>query len=161
MAKKASFFERLTGSVRLDQEDELEERDEEETKKGARGTQEKDGSRWANEEPEEGQLSVDVYQTPNDIIIETMVAGVKPEDLQINIMRDMVTLRGKREPSRIVNDEDYFTRELFWGAFSRTISLPAEIEPEDAEAIEKHGLLMIRLPKIDKSKQTSLRVKSI
>jgi HSP20 family protein len=160
MAKKLSFFERLTGSVRLDSdelepEDELPERDRKNRDTG------KESGHWASEEPEEGQLSVDVYQTPNDIIIETMVAGVKPEDLQINIMRDMVTLRGKREPSRIVNDEDYFTRELFWGAFSRTISLPAEIEPEDAEAIEKHGLLMIRLPKIDKSKQTSLRIKSI
>jgi HSP20 family molecular chaperone IbpA len=159
MAKKASFFERLTGSVRLDQEDDLGDYEDQSDKKGK--GKEKESAHWAAEEPEEGQLSVDVYQTPNDIIIETMVAGVKPEDLQINIMRDMVTLRGKREPSRIVNDEDYFTRELFWGTFSRTISLPAEIEPEDAEAIEKHGLLMIRLPKIDKSKQTSLRVKSI
>ncbi len=157
MAKKGSFFERLTGSVRLDQEDDFEDNLDDKKGKG----KDKESAHWASEEPEEGQLSVDVYQTPNDIIIETMVAGVKPEDLQINIMRDMVTLRGKREPSRIVNDEDYFTRELFWGTFSRTISLPAEIEPEDAEAIEKHGLLMIRLPKIDKSKQTSLRVKSI
>lgn len=158
MAKKLSFFERLTGSVRLD-----EEKDEESVELPVKGVNEKDGgtNTWANEEPEEGQLSVDVYQTQTDIVIETMVAGVKPEDLQINIMRDMVTIRGKRIPSRVVNDEDYFTRELFWGAFSRTISLPAEIEPEDAEAIEKHGLLMIRLPKIDKSKQTSLRVKSI
>jgi HSP20 family protein len=165
MAKKLSFFERLTGSVRLD--DEEQEIEEEEPKKEIKELKPKSASstnkepNWMKHEEEEGQLTVDVYQTPTDIYVQTMVAGVRPEDLQISITRDMISVRGKREESRVVNDEDYFTRELYWGSFSRTISLPAEVEPEDAEAIEKHGLLIIRLPKINKDKQTSLRVKSI
>ncbi len=170
MSKKRSFFERLTGSVRLD--DEMEEEFEvAETpksgaqKKGSIKSIKKDepvtSSNWMQEEEEEGQLTVDLYQTPSDLYIETMVAGVRPEDLQITITRDMVTIRGKRDQSRVVNDEDYFSRELYWGVFSRTMSLPAEIEAEEAEAIEKHGLLIIRLPKINKEKQTQLRVKSV
>ena len=120
-------------------------------------------SGWAEDEalPEEGQLSVDVYQTPTDIVIHTMVAGVRPEDLAISITRDMVIIKGKREESKSIDDSNYFSKELYWGAFSRTISLPQEIEPEEAEAIEKHGLLMIRLPKIDKTKQTTLKIKSL
>lgn len=166
MIKKRSFFERLTGSVRLDDE-------EEETapvvkradspmkviKPESRGTSQQ--SNWIEEDNEEGQLSVDVYQTPTDIVIQTMVAGVRPEDLQINISRDMVTVKGKREENKTISDENFFTRELYWGTFSRTISLPQEIDPEGAEAIEKHGLLMIRLPKLDKGRQTMLRVKSM
>ena len=116
---------------------------------------------WMEEEAEEGQLAVDVYQTPGEIIVQTMVAGVRPEDLTINITRDMITIRGKREENRIITDDNYFSRELYWGSFSRTILLPQEVDPEEAEATEKHGLLTIRLPKIDKGKKTNLRVKSL
>lgn len=114
---------------------------------------------WAEEESEDGELTVDVYQTPNEIVIKTMVAGVRPEDLDITITRDMVTIKGKRETEKTVSDDDYFHQELFWGSFSRTIMLPAEIEVEESEAIEKHGLLIIRLPKIDRHKQARLKVK--
>lgn len=124
-------------------------------KSGAVGTQ-----AWQEEESE-GQLSVDVYQTPGEIIVQSMVAGVRPEDLSINITRDMITIRGKREENRIISDDNYFTKELYWGSFSRTILLPQEIDPEEAEAIEKHGLLIIKLPKMDKGRQTSLKVKSL
>ena len=114
---------------------------------------------WADEE--EGQLTVDVYQSPAEIIVQTMVAGVRPEDLTITISRDMITIKGKREENRTISEDNYFLQELYWGSFSRTILLPEEIDPEEAEAIEKHGLLVIKLPKIDKEKKTSLRIKSV
>ena len=164
MAKeRRSFFERLTGTVNVDdyKENELQEEkhvdiasQHEETKEG------QDGQDWLEEESEEGQLTVDVYNTPDEIIIKTIVAGVKPDDLDISITRDMVTIRGKREEHREVNEEDYFYRELYWGFFSRTILLPQEIEVDAAHASEKHGLLTIKLPKIDKERQTKLKVKS-
>ena len=116
---------------------------------------------WGEEDTEEGQLSVDVYQTPNDIVIQAMVAGVRPEELSINITRDMVTIKGKREENRTIQEDDYYVKELYWGSFSRTILLPQEIEPEEAEAIEKHGLIVIKLPKINKEKQTTLKIKSL
>jgi HSP20 family protein len=90
-----------------------------------------------------------------------MIAGVQPDNLSITITRDMITIRGKREENRSINDENYFVQELYWGAFSRTISLPEEVDPEEAEAIEKHGLLIIKLPKINKDKKTVLKIKSI
>ena len=114
---------------------------------------------YDEEESGVGELSVDVYETPKEIIIEAMIAGVKPEDLDVAITRDMVTIKGKRETERTISDDDYYHRELYWGSFSRTIMLPAEVEVEDCEAIEKHGLLILRLPKIDKHKQTRLKVK--
>ncbi len=153
---KRSFFERLTGSTHADENDEVEEKEIIPRGKGKKGEKED----WIEEENDNGQLTVDVYQTPNDIIIKTMVAGVKPEDLDISITRDMVTLKGSREESHEVNDGDYFTKELYWGSFSRTILLPQEIEVEAAEASEKHGLLIMKLPKVDKGRQTKLKVKS-
>jgi HSP20 family protein len=112
------------------------------------------------EDEEEGQLAIDMCQTPSEIIIKTMVAGVKPDDLDIAITRDMVTIRGKRTESRETEENDFFHKELYWGSFSRTIILPTEIEIEAAEASEKHGLLTLILPKIDKDRQSKIKVKT-
>ncbi|MBA3733403.1 Hsp20/alpha crystallin family protein [Patescibacteria group bacterium] len=155
MKDNRSFFEKLTGSVRMD--DIPEEETHLSPGKHSKSTLVHESV--FDDEPEEGQLTVDVYQTTSDIIIKSMVAGVKPEDLDIAITRDMVTIKGKRETERFIKDEDYFHQELYWGSFSRTIMLPSEVQVEEAEAIEKHGLLIIRLPKIDKNRQTKLRVK--
>lgn len=89
-----------------------------------------------------------------------MVAGVKPDDLDISITRDMVTIKGKREIEITIDESDFFHRELYWGTFSRTIVLPQEVDVEESEAIEKHGLLIIRLPKLNKHRQTRLKVKA-
>lgn len=144
---KRSFFEKLTGAVHVPEDDFDDEPIQEEKK-----------DEW--QEQGEGELPVDVYQTPNEIIVKTLVAGVRPDDLDISITRDMVIIKGKREESRGVESEDFFHRELYWGSFSRTVVLPQEIEVEEAEAIERHGLLIIKLPKIDKNRQTKLKIKS-
>ena len=148
-----SFFEKLTGSMKMD---ELPDAD---VASVPAASSRKGGEDWLTDESEEGELTVDLYQTPTEIVIKSMVAGVKPEDLDISITRDMVTIKGKRETERFIKDEDYFHQELYWGTFSRTIMLPAEVQVDEAEAIEKHGLLILRLPKIDKNRQTKLRVK--
>jgi len=155
--KKRSFFEKLTGAGH-----EEEEKEEVVSKNITKLEKKKnDGNTWIEEENDEAELTIDVYQTSKDIVIQAMVAGVKPEDLELTIARDMVTIRGKRGENRSVDEEDYFTKELYWGKFSRTILLPQEIEPEEVDAIEKHGLLTIKLQKIDKEKKNVVRVKSI
>jgi HSP20 family protein len=165
---KRSFFERLTGTVKVDRdEDELfdEPRIQHTTDRRAseRRLQEPEietQDEWMEESVEEGQLTVDVYQTANDIIIKTIVAGVRPDDLDINISRDMVTIKGRRDEVKEVAEDDFFHRELYWGSFSRTILLPEEVDVEGAEAQEKFGLLTIKLPKVDKRRQTKLKVRS-
>ncbi len=157
MKDKRSFFEKLTGGVRVDDDEDIVE-DLPPSRLPSK-TQGGTGDAWFDDEEQEGELTIDVYQNANEIIIKSMVAGVRPEDLDISITRDMVTIKGKRDTDRMVQDEDYFHRELYWGSFSREIMLPAEIEVEEAEAVEKHGLLIIKLPKIDKHKQTRLKVK--
>ncbi len=158
MAKDSrSFFERLTGTVRMDEAVDT---------KVSKKIQAKDknneslSSVWADEETEsDGELTVDVYQTTDSIVIKSMIAGVKPEDLDISITRDSVTIRGHREEEKIAKEDDYFARELYWGSFSRTIQLPEEIDVDEADAIDKHGLLILKLPKLDKRKQSKLKVK--
>ncbi len=107
----------------------------------------------------EGQLPVDVHQTASDIVIRAFVAGVRPDELNISISRDMVEISGSRMEREQTAGPDYFTRELFWGSFSRTIMLPQEVDVEASSASAKDGLLTIILPRLDKAKQTKLRVK--
>jgi len=142
------------------------EEENEEPKKGFMGTnkgdrKDKKDSNWIEEENEEAELAVDVYQTPTEIVVQTMVAGVRPDDLELSIARDMITIKGQREESRTIDEDNYFSKELYWGRFSRTISLPQEIEPEEVEATEKHGLLTIKLQKVDKGKTNNVKVRSI
>ena len=148
MKNKRSFFERLTGAVRLEEEDESVSVRSSEADKAS-----------IFEDTEEAQLTVDVYNTPSEIVIKTMVAGVKPDDLDVSITRDSVTIRGERAEERTNASDDYIHRELYWGAFSRTVSLPEEIDVDGAEAAEKYGMLILHLPKLDKNRQTKLRVK--
>lgn len=171
LKEKKSFFERLAGSISVDDEEEpidvvQDEMDDEEEIPVRSPKVTSHSARSHAVEPEEadmeeGELSVDVYQTPTEIIIEAMVAGVKPEDLHLSITRDMVTIKGRRDGNTQISHDDYFYKELYWGSFTRTILLPHEVEIEEAEAVEKHGLLIVRLPKLDKARQTKLKVKSI
>jgi len=152
MKYKKGFFEKIKGIMNVGKKDVIDNDEE------ILDEDEKEESILNDEE--EGQLAVDMCQTPSEIIIKTMVAGVKPEDLDIAITRDMVTIRGKRVESYETDENDFFHKELYWGSFSRTIVLPAEVEIEEAEASEKHGLLTLVLPKIDKNRQSKLKVRS-
>ena len=170
MAKKKSFLERLTGSIRFEDSDgdgEFEMSSNGSSKKldfssDTAQQSERNGTKEPKWEEEiDAELTVDVYQTPTDVVVQAMVAGVRPEDLELTLSRDMITIRGKREESRTISEDNFFAKELYWGSFSRTILLPTEVDPEEAEAVEKHGLLTIKLPKIDKDKKTNVRVKSV
>lgn len=107
----------------------------------------------------EGQLTIDVYQTPEEIIVESPIAGVNPDELDISITSESVTVKGKRERERKVRDEDYFYQECYWGKFSRSVILPQEVDAERAEAGIKNGVLTIRLPKVSRAKSKKIKVK--
>ncbi len=107
----------------------------------------------------EGQLTVDVYQTSDEIVIESPIAGVEPDNLDISITNESVTIKGKREHAERVKEEDYFYQECYWGKFSRSVILPQEIDSEKAQATIKNGILVVRLPKITRAKSKKLKVK--
>ncbi len=115
---------------------------------------------WLDGDDYSGQLAVDVYQTDDDIIIKSTIAGVRPEDIDISINNDMVTIRGKREKDHEVADENYYYRECYWGGFSRSIILPCDVKVDRIKASMKNGVLTIILPKATKvSKVTVVKVK--
>jgi HSP20 family protein len=163
--KKRSFFDRLAGALPADEFDSLED----ESPVAVGGFRQAVPSapqpaqalpyEHRDEEPA-GQLPVDVYQTPNEIVIRAFIAGVRPDEMNVSISRDMVEIDGSREEREQIVGSDYFSQELFWGSFARTILLPQEVDVDAATAGAKDGLLTIVLPKLDKTRQTKLRIKA-
>ncbi|HOZ55980.1 MAG: Spore protein SP21 [Parcubacteria group bacterium ADurb.Bin316] len=115
--------------------------------------------KWMQTDYEEGQLSIDVYQTPDTIVVKSTIAGVKPEDIDISINNDLLTIRGRREMMEKIREENYLYRECYWGSFSRSIILPVEVEAEKIEAYLENGVLTVVLPKAKSAKQISIKVK--
>ncbi len=108
---------------------------------------------------DEGELTVDIYDAGDAIVIQSTVAGVKPEDLEISIIDDTVTVKGRRSPPEGVHEASYYYKELFWGNFSRSIILPEEVEDGESDATLKYGLLTIRLPKKRRGNIQTIKVK--
>lgn len=174
MAKeKKSFFERLTGAKNVEGDNFNEVpvyTEEEETNVVMReepvSFPVREEESWAtpaysqnDNESAEGQLTIDVYQTENDIVIKSTIAGVKPEDLDVSINNDMVTVKGERKNEEEVENGNYYYQECYWGSFSRSVLLPVDVIPEKADASLKNGILTIRLPKADTTKTKKIQVR--
>lgn len=173
MKEKKSFFERLTGAKNMegndfsgvpvfnDEEESSVIMREETTAFPVQEEESWASSSFAQNESEgaEGQLTIDVYQTENDIVIKSTIAGVKPEDLDVSINNDMVTVKGERKNEEVVENGNYYYQECYWGSFSRSVLLPVDVIPEKADASLKNGILTIRLPKADTTKTKKIQVR--
>jgi HSP20 family protein len=107
---------------------------------------------------DEGQLTVDVFQTDTEIVIKSTIAGVTSDDIDISITNEMVVIKGNRRSDERIRSSDYYHQELYWGPFSRSIILPEEIDVDGAKASMKNGLLTLRLPKLARLKTKKLKI---
>ena len=114
------------------------------------------GQGWGKEH-EEGQLSVDVLETEEELIIVATMAGTKPEDIELHLHNDFLTIRGKRQ-APVANAANYFYQECYWGKFSRTIVLPVDVKGELAGSEYRNGVLTVHLPKIKVSNSIPILV---
>ena len=189
MAKKSSFFEKLTGTSWADSNEKKPEKIKKADKTKVSANQkmpkikktkvikkdfsdkkeqktpvqkkvhEEEKDDWLTES--EGQLTIDVYQTPNEIVIKSTIAGVKPEDIDITMANDMITIKGiRKKDDNNVKEEDYYYQECYWGPFSRSVILPVDVEVDQAQAGMKNGILTIKLPKVEKVKTRKIMIMS-
>ncbi len=149
----SNIFKKLSG---LDDKIKISH-DEPENEELEEATDENQGE-WLGGDYDEGQLSIDVFQTPDSIVVKSTIAGVKPGDIDIAINNDMLTIRGRREELVKITEENYLIKECYWGGFSRSIILPVEIEAEKVEASLDNGVLTVTLPKAKSAKQISIKV---
>ena len=102
--------------------------------------------------------SIDIYEKKNSIVVEATLAGIKPEDVDINIKDDVLVIEGKREISSEVDEKNYYRKEVRSGLFHRTIALPISVKAKKAGADFKNGLLTITLPKEGKVKSNNIKI---
>jgi HSP20 family protein len=114
---------------------------------------------WLNDY--EGQLNIDMYQTKDNVIIKSTIAGVRPEDIDITVANDMVSIKGARKKEENIGQEDYFYQECYWGNFSRSVIVPVDIDSEEIEADLKDGILTVVIPKAAKAKTKKVKVKGL
>ncbi len=116
---------------------------------------------WMDEATDfEGQLAIDAYQTEDDVVIRAPLAGVLPDDLEISITDEVVTIKGQRQSQDTITQESFFAQECYWGSFTRSWLVPIGIEPDKAQASIKNGILTVRIPKLSKSRTRLIKVKS-
>lgn len=175
---KKSFLEKLTGARQIDediyetgrhidtrlepQRDFYEEQKESEVfvSPSSRPVVRDDNNySRSSSDDSEGQLTIDVYQTDSDIVIKSTIAGVKPEDLDVSINNDMITIRGERKQDESILPENYYYQECYWGGFSRSVILPIDIVPDKVEASMKNGILTIRMPKANNTRTKKIQVR--
>lgn len=107
------------------------------------------------------QLPIDVFEMHHEVVLRILVPGITPENLKVSITRDHVSLTCSRPAPEGIPDSSYYDREIPYGDFTRMIHLPSDVDVEHAEAVEKYGLLIIRLPKLDAKKVQELKIRSV
>ncbi len=106
----------------------------------------------------EGHLTIDVYQTEDDIVVQSTIAGASRDNIDISVTQDMITIKGRREPEERIKTSDYYHQELYWGPFSRAVILPESVDADSAKADYRNGILTIRLPKLEKKRMKKIKI---
>jgi HSP20 family protein len=104
--------------------------------------------------------AVDVYQTDDAVVVKSAIPGIKPEDIDISITGDTLTIKGETRVEEEVNEENYIRRERRYGSFCRSLALPLPVVTEKAEAEFENGVLTLTLPKAEEVKPKAIKIKA-
>lgn len=103
--------------------------------------------------------ALDIYQDEKNVIVEAQLAGIEPQDVELSVANDVLTLEGKVEKKTEVDEKNYYRKEIKCGSFHRSVALPAAVLGEQAQAVYEHGVLKITIPKELKQKTTPIKIK--
>jgi HSP20 family protein len=106
-----------------------------------------------------GELALDMYETKDDVVVKAALPGVKPEDVDITITGDTLTIRGETEQENEDKQGNYLRRERRYGEFVRAITLPSGLQIDKADASFDNGELTLKIPKSEQVKPKSIKVK--
>jgi HSP20 family protein len=106
------------------------------------------------------EFPIDVYQTKKDLVVKAALPGVKPEEVDITITDDAVTIKGEHAEEQETKEDDYLYRERYYGAFSRSVAIPVKVKGEKAEATFEEGVLTLILPKAEEIKPRQIKIKA-
>jgi HSP20 family protein len=112
---------------------------------------------WENGE---AFLPLDVYETEDELVVKASLPGFKPEDVDVSITGDTLTIKGEYKAEEETKKRSYYRQEHRYGSFHRAITLPTQIESGKAEAVFEHGVLTLTMPKAESIKPKTIKVKA-
>lgn len=104
--------------------------------------------------------AMDIYETDSEVVLKCALPGVKPEEVDISMTGDLLTIKGETKVEEQVKQEDYYLQERRYGAFTRSVTIPVPVVAEKAEARFEHGILTLTLPKAEEVKPKSIKVRA-
>jgi HSP20 family protein len=117
--------------------------------------------RWLSRaEAETVSPSIDMYDRKDEIVVKAELPGVEKEDIDLTISENSLTIKAESKKDEEVKEEDYYSREIHYGTYTRTLTLPAEVDSSKAKATFKNGILEIVLPKKEEAKPKEIKVES-
>ncbi len=105
-------------------------------------------------------MALDVYETKEQVVVKAALPGVKPDDTQVTITGDTLTIRGESKVEKEIKEENYIRKERSLGSFARSVTLPAGLKADKAEATFENGVLTLKIPKSEEVKPKSIKVKA-
>lgn len=108
----------------------------------------------------EAYFPVDLYETNDEVVVKASLPGVKPEDIDISVTGQVLTLKGESKEEHEEKAQNYYRRERRSGSFVRQLQLPTDVEPDRAEAVFEHGVLRLTLPKAEAVKPRTIKVQA-
>ncbi len=125
------------------------------------GRRRRRASLWPSEfAPLSREMTLDAYETRDEIVFTAVVPGVKPKDIEVTIAHGVLTIKGEIKAEEEVEERDYIRRERRYGKFCRTMTLPKEVNTDKAQAEFEDGILKLTLPKAEAAKAKSIKIKT-
>lgn len=111
--------------------------------------------------PEAMSLALDVAEQEDAFVVKASVPGVAPEDVEVTLTDNVLTIKGEMKADKEINEENYHLRERRFGAFMRSVTLPTAVEAEKIEAVNENGVLTLTLPKAEAVKPKKIEVRKV
>ncbi len=117
---------------------------------------------FGNGESGAGMLPMDMYETENEVVVKAAVPGVKPEDIEVTVTGDLLTVKGEFKSESEEKDEkrNWHRQERRYGSFSRQVTLPAGVNTDACQADFENGVLTLKLPKAEEAKVKRVQISS-
>jgi HSP20 family protein len=116
---------------------------------------------WTSADRDALSLPLDVRTTPDALVVEAALPGIKPEDVEITVENGTLTISGKSAEERQTEEGSHLVREIRRGSFSRSVTLPTGLEPDKATARFEHGMLTLEIPKAEQVKPRQIRISPV
>ncbi len=105
-------------------------------------------------------LAIDMYETKDEVVVKAALPGIKPEEVQVSITGNTLTIKGESKEENEVNEKDYIRKERRYGSFTRSVTLPSGLKADKAEATFEDGVLTLKVPKSEEVKPKTIKIKA-